>query len=240
MFRYQASCRIFQSRQKRLSRFCNTQNHSHHVWLQDKSGIGHERRFQSEIYRESSWGFGGFFQEAPNVSPFPRFPSLSLFLADALKDALIGQSVAAGDVAGVGFTVGFGAFDDEGAFAFALDASDEGIHARTAFGGGLRVDAVDLGGKLMEVGREKAAATDAAQSHQHLGGDIGRLEGAGGGQRLVQEDKAVCRYGIEDLAKARAFLAKASLVNGVVRAGREMGIDAVRRADAAGTYQAAA
>ena len=86
----------------------------------------------------------------------------------------------------------------------------------------------------MEVGREKAAATDAAQSHQHLGGDIGRLEGAGGGQRLVQEDKAVCRYGIEDLAKARAFLAKASLVNGVVRAGREMGIDAVRRADAAG------
>ena len=86
----------------------------------------------------------------------------------------------------------------------------------------------------MEVGREKAAATDAAQPHQHLGGDIGRLEGAGGGQRLVQEDKAVCRYGIENLAKARAFLAKASLVNGVVRAGREMGINAVRRADAAG------
>ena len=42
--------------------------------LQDKSGTGHERRFQSGIYRESSWGFGGFFQEAPNVSPFPRFP----------------------------------------------------------------------------------------------------------------------------------------------------------------------
>ena len=42
--------------------------------LQDKSGTGHERRFQSGIYRESSWGLGGFFQEAPNVSPFPRFP----------------------------------------------------------------------------------------------------------------------------------------------------------------------
>ena len=42
--------------------------------LQDKSGTGHERRFQSGIYRESSWGLGGFFQEAPNVSPFPCFP----------------------------------------------------------------------------------------------------------------------------------------------------------------------
>ena len=46
--------------------------------LQDKSGTGHERRFQSEIYRESSWGFGGFFQEAPNVSPFPRLYLFSL------------------------------------------------------------------------------------------------------------------------------------------------------------------
>ena len=56
--------------------------------LQDKSGTGHERRFQSGIYRESSWGFGGFFQEAPNVSsfprflvsPFPRFPVSLLYL----------------------------------------------------------------------------------------------------------------------------------------------------------------
>ena len=48
--------------------------------LQDKSGTGHERRFQSEIYRESSWGFGGFFQEAPNVSPFPRFFVSLLYL----------------------------------------------------------------------------------------------------------------------------------------------------------------
>ena len=48
--------------------------------LQDKSGTGHERRFQSEIYRESSWGLGGFFQEAPNVSPLPRFPVSLLYL----------------------------------------------------------------------------------------------------------------------------------------------------------------
>ena len=87
MFRYRASYRIFQSRQKRLSRFCNTQNHSHHVCCKTSPGPGTNAGSNQEYIGKVLGGLGASFKKPPTfprfpvslfpcfpVSPFPRFP----------------------------------------------------------------------------------------------------------------------------------------------------------------------
>ena len=67
-----------QTRQKRLSRFCNTRHSSRHAGAQEKAGTGHERRIPSIIIcSEKFWGVWGLFQESPSASRAPqRFPRL--------------------------------------------------------------------------------------------------------------------------------------------------------------------
>ena len=79
MFRCRASYRIFQSRQKRLSRFCNTQNHSHHVCCKTSPGPGTNAGSNQEYIGKVLGGLGASFKKPPTfprflVSPFPRFP----------------------------------------------------------------------------------------------------------------------------------------------------------------------
>ena len=79
MFRYRASYRIFQSRQKRLSRFCNTQNHSHHVCCKTSPGPGTNAGSNQEYIGKVLGGLGASFKKPPTfprfpVSLFPRFP----------------------------------------------------------------------------------------------------------------------------------------------------------------------
>ena len=91
MFRYRASYRIFQSRQKRLSRFCNTQNHSHHVCCKTSPGPGTNAGSNQEYIGKVLGGLGASFKKPPTfprfpcfpvfpVSPFPRFPVSRLYL----------------------------------------------------------------------------------------------------------------------------------------------------------------
>ena len=79
MFRCRVACRIFQSRQKRLSRFCNTQNHSHHVCCKTSPGPGTNAGSNQEYIGKVLGGLGASFKKPPTfprfpVSPFPRFP----------------------------------------------------------------------------------------------------------------------------------------------------------------------
>ena len=85
----------------------------------------------------------------------------------------------------------------------------------------------------MEVGGEETAAARLGQSRQHLSGDVGGLEGACGGQGLVQKHQGMGGDGVEDLTQTGAFLAQTSLVDGVVGACGEVGEDAVGGADLA-------
>ena len=74
------SIRVLQTRQKRLSRFCNTRHPSRHAGAQEKAGTGHERRIPSIIIcSEKFWGSGGLFQESPSASPrLPALPRASM------------------------------------------------------------------------------------------------------------------------------------------------------------------
>ena len=71
MFRCRAACRIFQSRQKRLSRFCSTQNHSHHVCCKTSPGPGTNAGSNQEYIGKVLGGLGASFKKPPT---FPRFP----------------------------------------------------------------------------------------------------------------------------------------------------------------------
>ena len=71
MFRCRVACRIFQSRQKRLSRFCNTQNHSHHVCCKTSPGPGTNAGSNQEYIGKVLGGLGASFKKPPT---FPRFP----------------------------------------------------------------------------------------------------------------------------------------------------------------------
>ena len=99
--------------------------------------------------------------------------------------------------------------------------------------GGLRIDAVDLLGQLVEVGGEQATAACLGESRQHLGGDVGGLEGACGGQGFIQQNEGMSGDRIEDLTQTGALLAQTSLVDGVVGTRGEVGEDAVGGADLA-------
>ena len=75
------SIRVLQTRQKRLSRFCNTRHPSRHVRAQAKAGTGRERRLPPIIIRSGKvlGGLGDSFKSPPAhpripVSPSPRLP----------------------------------------------------------------------------------------------------------------------------------------------------------------------
>ncbi len=72
------SIRVLQTRQKRLSRFCNTRHPSRHARAQAKAGTGHERRLPPIIIRSGKvlGGLGDSFKSPPAhprilVSPSP-------------------------------------------------------------------------------------------------------------------------------------------------------------------------
>ena len=72
------SIRVLQTRQKRLSRFCNTRHPSRHARAQAKAGTGHERRLPPIIIRSGKvlGGVGDSFKSPPAhprilVSPSP-------------------------------------------------------------------------------------------------------------------------------------------------------------------------
>ncbi len=72
------SIRVLQTRQKRLSRFCNTRHPSRHAGAQEKAGTGHERRIPSIIIcSEKFWGVWGTLSRVPQRFPAlpQRFPS---------------------------------------------------------------------------------------------------------------------------------------------------------------------
>ena len=72
------SIRVLQTRQKRLSRFCNTRHSSRHAGAQEKAGTGHERRIPSIIIcSEKFWGVWGTLSRVPQRSPTPsqRLPT---------------------------------------------------------------------------------------------------------------------------------------------------------------------
>ena len=74
-----ASIRVLQTRQKRLSRFCNTRHPSRHAGAQEKAGTGHERRIPSIIIcSEKFWGVWGTLSRVPQRFPAlpQRFPAL--------------------------------------------------------------------------------------------------------------------------------------------------------------------
>ena len=77
MFRCRVACRIFQSRQKRLSRFCNTQNHSHHVCCKTSPGPGTNAGSNQKYIGKVLGGLGASFKKPPT---FPRFPVSRLYL----------------------------------------------------------------------------------------------------------------------------------------------------------------
>ena len=77
MFRCRAVYRIFQSRQKRLSRFCNTQNHSHHVCCKTSPGPGTNPGSNQKYIGKVLGGLGASFKKPPT---FPRFPVSLLYL----------------------------------------------------------------------------------------------------------------------------------------------------------------
>ena len=75
------SIRVLQTRQKRLSRFCNTRHPSRHARAQAKAGTGRERRLQPIIIRSRKvlGGVGDSFKSPPAhpripVSPYPYPP----------------------------------------------------------------------------------------------------------------------------------------------------------------------
>ena len=71
------SIRVLQTRQKRLSRFCNTRHPSRHAGAQEKAGTGHERRIPSIIIcSEKFWGVWGTLSRVPQRFPIasPRLP----------------------------------------------------------------------------------------------------------------------------------------------------------------------
>ena len=75
------SIRVLQTRQKRLSRFCNTRHPSRHVRAQAKAGTGRERRLPPIIIRSGKvlGGVGDSFKSPPAhpripVSPYPYPP----------------------------------------------------------------------------------------------------------------------------------------------------------------------
>ena len=67
------SIRVLQTRQKRLSRFCNTRHPSRHARAQAKAGTGRERRLPSIIIRSRKvlGGVGDSFKSPP---AHPRIP----------------------------------------------------------------------------------------------------------------------------------------------------------------------
>ena len=72
------SIRVLQTRQKRLSRFCNTRHPSRHAEAQAKAGTGRERRLPPIIIRSRKvlGGVGDSFKSPPAhpripVSPYP-------------------------------------------------------------------------------------------------------------------------------------------------------------------------
>ena len=73
------SIRVLQTRQKRLSRFCNTRHPSRHAGAQEKAGTGHERRIPSihNWFGKVLGGLGDSFKSPPALptSP-PRLPAL--------------------------------------------------------------------------------------------------------------------------------------------------------------------
>ena len=75
------SIRVLQTRQKRLSRFCNTRHPSRHARAQAKAGTGRERRLPPIIIRSGKvlGGVGDSFKSPPAhprilASPFPIPP----------------------------------------------------------------------------------------------------------------------------------------------------------------------
>ena len=78
------SIRVLQTRQKRLSRFCNTRHPSRHAGAQAKAGTGRERRLPPIIIRSRKvlGGVGDSFKSPPAhpripaspVSPYPYPP----------------------------------------------------------------------------------------------------------------------------------------------------------------------
>ena len=72
------SIRVLQTRQKRLSRFCNTRHPSRHAGAQEKAGTGHERRIPSIIIcSEKFWGVWGTLSRVPQRFPTPPPRSLT-------------------------------------------------------------------------------------------------------------------------------------------------------------------
>ena len=71
------SIRVLQTRQKRLSRFCNTRHSSRHAGAQEKAGTGHERRIPSIIIcSEKFWGVWGTLSRVPQRFPSPPRASM--------------------------------------------------------------------------------------------------------------------------------------------------------------------
>ena len=75
------SIRVLQTRQKRLSRFCNTRHPSRHARAQAKAGTGHERRLPPIVIRSRKvlGGVGDSFKSPPahpriSASPSPLSP----------------------------------------------------------------------------------------------------------------------------------------------------------------------
>ena len=68
---------VLQTRQKRLSRFCNTRHPSRHAGAQEKAGTGHERRIPSIIIcSEKFWGVWGTLSRVPQRFPTPPRASM--------------------------------------------------------------------------------------------------------------------------------------------------------------------
>ena len=77
------SIRVLQTRQKRLSRFCNTRHPSRHARAQAKAGTGHERRLPPIIIRSRKvlGGVGDSFKSPPAHPPHPPHPRISVSLS---------------------------------------------------------------------------------------------------------------------------------------------------------------
>ena len=86
----------------------------------------------------------------------------------------------------------------------------------------------------MQMRGEDPTALHHGEALQHLGGDVGPLEGAGGGQGFVQQHQTVLVHLLEDGGETGAFLAQTPLVDGVLAARGEVGEDLVAGGDDAG------
>ena len=92
-----------------------------------------------------------------------------------LQNIFVGQSVALGNVASVALSVRLCARDQEGAFAFSLNACHQSVNGNAARRQRFAVQFVDLCRQLMQVSGEEATTTNMSQAAQNLRGNVGCL-----------------------------------------------------------------